>query len=65
MSKCLENLAVVNIRINEIVYDVTKKKSKEKEGLEDIMLIDYLGGPASGKGKDADLSDAVITHAEK
>ena len=65
LSKRLEKLAVVNIRINEIVYDITKKKSKEKEGLEDIMLIDYLMGRLPGKGKDADVSNAVITHAEE
>lgn len=64
-SKCLESSGVVNIRVNEIVYDASKKKSKEKEGLEDIMLIDYLMGRLPGKGKDADLSAAVTTRAEE
>ena len=63
--KCLENSGVVNIRVNEVIYDVAKKKSKEKEGLEDIMLIDYLMGRLPGKGKAADMSAAVTTHAEK
>lgn len=57
---------VVHIQINEITYDISKKKSKEKESLQEIMLIDYLLGklPSSEGGKQ-DLAATISTHAQE
>ncbi len=43
-SELLQKRSVSHIQINEITYALPKKKSQEKEGLEEVMLIDYLLG---------------------
>jgi len=67
VSELLQKQNVTNIQINEITYDVMRKKSKEKESLQEIMLIDYLLGklPNSGDGKKIDLSEGLSTHAQE
>ncbi len=44
----LNSAGVGAIQINEIIYDVARKKPREKENLEEIMLADYLLGKFSG-----------------
>ena len=66
LSEALKRAGVRYIQINEISYDISQKKSKEKENLEEIMLIDYLlGKMPTANGEKVDLSSAISTHAEE
>ncbi|RKY38352.1 MAG: hypothetical protein DRP75_04655, partial [Candidatus Omnitrophota bacterium] len=44
ISELLQRRGIRNIWVNEIAHDTQRKKSKERESLEEIMLIDYLLG---------------------
>lgn len=44
LSEALKKAGVTHIKVNEIRYHMSLKKSKEREGLQEIMLIDYLLG---------------------
>jgi diguanylate cyclase (GGDEF)-like protein len=55
----------VHIQLNEITYDVSKRKFKEKESLEEIMLMDYLLGKLPSADNKADLSGNIVTHAQE
>lgn len=40
----LNNAGLVHIQVNEIAYNMSSRKSKEKNALEEIMLMDYIMG---------------------
>jgi len=66
LSELLASSEVTNIQINEITYDTSKKRSKEKESLEEIMLIDYLLGKLpSSEDKKSNLPLNIAAHAEE
>ena len=52
LSVSLTNSGVSGIKINEVNYSVSKTSSKEKESLQEVMLMDYLTGklPSDTKG---------------
>ncbi len=61
----LKESGVAHIEINEIHYDITRKKSKEKESLQEIMLMDYLLGKLPGNEKNAGLIQGKSNNAEE
>ncbi len=61
----LKESGVTHIEINEIHYDISRKKSKEKESLQEIMLMDYLLGKLPGNEKNAGLIQGKSNNAEE
>ncbi len=60
----LKESGVSHIEINEIHYDISRKKSKEKESLQEIMLMDYLLGKLPGNEKNPELIQSKSNNAE-
>lgn len=65
LSELLQKTNVFHIKIKEITYATSKKKSKEKESLEEGMLIDYFLGRLPADEKKADVHSAIYTHPEE
>lgn len=61
----LKESGVAHIEINEIHYDISRKKSKEKESLQEIMLMDYLLGKLPGNEKNVGLIQRKSNNAEE
>lgn len=65
LSLRLEKSGVSHIKVNEVSYDITKRKTKEKEGLQEMMFMDYLLGKLPLDGKPADLNQDLSAHAQE
>ncbi len=65
ISDMLKEKNVRHIQVNEVTYDIAKKKTKEKESLEEIMLVDYLLGKLPASGDKMDLPGQVSGHAKE
>jgi diguanylate cyclase (GGDEF)-like protein len=63
ISEVLKRQKTAHVQINEITYNVAHQKSKEKEGLQELMLIDYLMGKMQPDENKIDLSAALSDHA--
>lgn len=65
LSLIIEESGISHIKINEINYGPSKVKSREKESLQEIMLIDYLLGKLPPDGKRADFTEGLSAHAKE
>lgn len=65
LSLAIENSGISHIKINETNYGPSRTKSKERESLQEIMLIDYLLGKLSSDDKKAGLIGGLSAHTEE
>ena len=65
VTELMRRAELEHIQINEITYGAPKKRTKEKESLEEVMLIDYLLGKLPFDEKKADLSSPLSSRPEE
>ena len=70
LSDLVRSKGLFNIEVEDITYELTDKKKKtgEREQLEEAMLIDYLLGKVSGGtdgAKEKDLSKQLEIHSQE
>jgi len=65
LSLALEKSGIFHIKINAIDYGMLRMQSKEKESLQEIMLMDYLLGKLPADGKMTNLTQGLSTHAQE
>jgi diguanylate cyclase (GGDEF)-like protein len=64
-SEGLKKEKVVNIVVQEITFDKSQKSSKEKNDLQEVMLLDYLLGKFSLDADKKDMPEKISARAEE
>lgn len=65
VSDLLKDKQIDTIEVNEIVYNVSRRKSKEKDGIQEMMLVDFIMDKVSPSGKKVDLPAALNSQSQE